>query len=262
MYYLNAQLEGLQVLDQDWHSRSGGINQRNDELRKAAEAYVHEKFGSRPDLIPKMLPNYPPMARRPIIDNNWFDTVLRDNVTIVSSGIKEVTEHAVIANDGTAYECDTLISAAGFATTDYFMPLQFVGRDGRTPEQLWAKDGPRAYVGLTLPGFPNLFTPFGPNSQGRSGSFYSVAEMWARYSLKAIVHVIESCKTAIEPREDAFLRYNEALDQESKKLLWEHYGKGFYYLTKDGRSVVNSPWSGPEYHALLLQPRWEDFVVR
>lgn len=262
MYYLNAQLEGLQVLDEGWHARSGGINQRNDELRNAAESYVHEKFASRPDLIEKMLPNYPPMARRPTIDNNWYDTVLRDNVTVVTSGIREITQNAVIANDGTAYECDTLVSAAGFATTDYFMPLQFVGRDGLTPEQLWSKDGPRAYLGLTLPGFPNLFTPFGPNSQGRSGSFYSVAEMWARYSLKAIVHVIESGKTSIECRESAYVRYNEALAQESKKLLWERYGKGFYYLTKEGRSVVNSPWSGPEYHDLLLHPKFEDFLVQ
>ena len=176
MYFLNAQLEGLQTMDAGWQKSGGAINQRNDELRKTAENFVKEKFAHRPELIPKILPTYPPMARRPTIDNGWYDALLQDNVELITDGIKEITAGGVIDSQGRLHECDVIVCAAGFATTRYFWPVQYTGRGGATLEQLWEKDGPRAYVGLTLPGFPNLFTPFGPNSQGRSGSFYSVAE--------------------------------------------------------------------------------------
>jgi 4-hydroxyacetophenone monooxygenase len=262
MYYLNAQLEGLQGADADWQKSGGAINERNDELRKTAESFVNSKFAHRPDLIAKILPTYPPMARRPTIDNGWYDALLQDNVDLVTCGIREIVSDGIVDNDGVKHECDVIVCAAGFSTMRYFWPVRYAGRGGATLEGLWSKDGPRAYLGLTMPGFPNLFTPFGPNSQGRSGSFYSVAEMWARYSIKAIAHVVETGRSSIECRSPAYEEYNARIDREAKRLLWETYGKGFYYVTAEGRSVVNSPWSGPQYHALLFNPDFSAFDVR
>src|SRR5690606_27471646 len=99
------------------------------------------------------------------------------------------------------------------------------------------------------------------NSQGRSGSFYSMAECWSRYALKSIVKVIESGAKALEVREQAFDNYNARIDKKNQELIWETYGQSFYYLTDEGRSVVNSPWNGPEYYAMLRDPDFADYEI-
>lgn len=261
MYYHNSLFEGLQELDPAWRAAGGTINKRNDELRTNVTAFIRAKLASRPDLIEKVTPDFPPMARRSTVDNGWYDALLRDNVELVTDGIDRIEPGAIVSRAGTAYPCDLIVCAVGYATTRYLWPTTYVGRDGATPEALWAKDGPRAYLGMTMPGLPNLFMFYGPASQGRSGSFHSMAEVWTRYALKAIVHVIESGARSIECTSEAFDRYNAALDEENSKLLWETYGQGFYYLTEQGRSFVNSPWPGADYHAMLFEPDYDDFVT-
>lgn len=262
MHFLNAQLEKLQEFDPEWQAQGGAINQRNDTLRDNALAFVRERLKARPDLVEKMTPSYPPMARRPTVDNGWYDALLRPNVDLVTVPIDHVREDAIVTRDGVVHPCDAIVCAAGFATTRYLWPAHYTGRDGVTLDSLWGKDGPRAHLGIDMPGFPNFFMFFGPSAQGRAGSFYSMAEMWTRYALKAIVHVIESGARSIEVTPEAFEDFNQRLDAQNKKLLWESYGKGFYYLTDEGRSVVNSPWPVADIHDMLYAPDLGGYSVR
>jgi 4-hydroxyacetophenone monooxygenase len=262
MHFLNAQLEGLQEQDPSWQAKGGKVNERNDGLRETALAHIKDVLSGRPDLIEKVTPKYPPLARRPTVDNGWYDALKRDNVELVTDAIDHATETGLVTKDGTLRVCDILVCAAGFAVTKYMAPAEYVGRDGATFEDVWSKDGPRAYLGLTTPGYPNFFLFFGPNSQGRSGSFYSMAESWTRYALKAIVKVVESKAKAIEVTPEAFERYNQRMDAKTKELIWEQFGKGFYYLTSAGRSVVNTPFSGPEIFSMLRNPDFDDYEIR
>jgi 4-hydroxyacetophenone monooxygenase len=262
MHYLNAQLEVLQEYDEGWVAKGGRINQRNDALADNMTAYVRERLKEKPELIDKVLPAYPPLARRPTVDNGWYDALLRDNVELVSEPIDHLTPDSIVTKDGRSYRADIIVSAAGFETTRYLWPATYRGRNGATLDQLWGKDGPRAHLGLTLPGFPNFFMFYGPSSQGRAGSFYSMAELWARYSLKAIVKVIEDGARAIEVREEAYEAFNRRLEKQNKKLIWERFGKGFYYLSKGGRSIVNTPWRGAEIHAMLYEPDFAEYDIR
>ncbi|MBP8232142.1 MAG: NAD(P)/FAD-dependent oxidoreductase [Rhizorhabdus sp.] len=259
MHFLNAQLEKLQEFDPEWQAKGGIINQRNDQLRDNAVGFIRERLKERPDLIEKMIPDYPPMARRPTVDNGWYDALLMPNVDLVTDPIDHVRKDAIVTKDGTVYPCDVIVCAAGFATTRYLWPAHYVGRDGTTLDDLWGQDGPRAHLGIDMPGFPNFFMFFGPSAQGRAGSFYSMAEMWTRYALKAIVQVVESGSRSIEVTQDAFRDFNARLDAQNKKLLWESYGKGFYYLTDSGRSVVNSPWPVADIHDMLYEPNPTDY---
>lgn len=262
MHFLNAQLEKLQEFDPEWQAGGGIINERNDALRENAMAFIRERLKERPDLIEKMTPDYPPMARRPTVDNGWYDALLKPNVDLVTVPIDHVREDAIVTRDGVIHPCDAIVCAAGFATTRYLWPANYVGRAGTTLDSLWSKDGPRAHMGVDMPGFPNFFMFFGPSAQGRAGSFYSMAEMWTRYALKAIVHVIENDSTSIEVTQAAFNDFNKRLDAQNKKLLWESYGKGFYYLTQEGRSVVNSPWPVSELHDMLYAPDIGEYLVQ
>lgn len=261
MHYLNAQLEGLQVFDEEWVAKGGRINERNDTLAANMVGFIKDRLKDKPDLIDKVIPNYPPLARRPTVDNGWYDALLRDNVELVTEGIDHVTEDAIVAKDGSRHPVDIIVSAAGFETTRYLWPANYVGRAGTTLDSLWAEDGPRAHMGMALPGFPNFFMFYGPNSQGRSGSFYSMAELWTRYALKAIVHVIEEGADTIEVKHEAFEAFNRRLEVQNRKVIWERFGKGFYYLTKSGRSVVNTPWPGADIHAMLYEPDYTEYDV-
>lgn len=262
MFFLNAQLEGLQEFDRDWQKEGGVINKRNDELRENMTAFIKSTLEDRPDLVEKVIPKYPPMARRPTVDNGWYDAIRRDNVALVVDKIDRIEHNAIVTWSGKSYPCDLIVCAVGYSTTKYLAPTAYVGRDGATISALWSKDGPRAYLGMTMPGFPNFFMLYGPSSQGRSGSFHSMSEIWARYALKSIVHVIEQGFASIECTSQAYDRYNTRLDEANKLVIWEAFGKGFYYLTDQGRSCVNSPWRGVDYHAMLFEPDYNDYSFR
>ena len=262
MHYLNAQLELLQEQDPAWQAQGGVVNERNDNLRETAVGYIKQVLADRPDLIEKVIPKIPPLARRATVDNGWFEALKRDNVTLVTDPIDHATPTGLVTKDGTLHECDVLVCATGFATTRYLWPAHYVGRDGANFDDLWSKDGPRAYLSLTAPGFPNFFMFYGPNSQGRSGSFYSMAESWTRYTLKMIVATIEQGARSVEVRRDAFEALNREVDAKTSELIWEKFGQGFYYLTAQGRSFVNTPWRGAEVFARLRNPAFDHYEFR
>jgi 4-hydroxyacetophenone monooxygenase len=259
-YFANAQLELLHDMDPEWQRAGGVISKRNDSLKASAESYIRRRLTDKPQLIDKVIPRFPPLARRPTIDNGWYDTLLRDNVDLVTDPIEQITSAGIRLRNGEQSDFDVIICAAGFETLRYLWPAEYKGRKGLTPNALWSHDGPRAHLGgITMPGFPNFFMLYGPNSQPRSGSFHTIAEAWVRYIAKAIVRVIEANQHTIECKEESFRDYNRRLDEATKSLLWEKFGKGFYYLTKEGRSVVNVPWRTPDYLHRLREPNWDEF---
>ena len=129
-----------------------------------------------------------------------------------------------------------------------------------TLEDIWSKDGPRSYLGLTMPGFPNFFSLYGPNHQPRSGGFYSWGEIWSRYTAQAIVHLIENDKKSIEVRKDVFDDYNHRLDKQVEGLIWEFEGRG-YYVNEHGRQSVNAPWHTWDYHRMVSQINLDDYTI-
>src|SRR5207253_2131700 len=106
---------------------------------------------------------------RPVlIDEEYsvLDALLRDNVTLVTDSIRRIGPTGIQVQDGTGYEVDVIVYATGFQANDYLWPMEVRGRNGTTVEELWAEDGPRAYLSAMLPGFPNLFIVYGPNTNG------------------------------------------------------------------------------------------------
>ena len=154
--------------------------------------------------------------------------------------------------------CDVAILGTGFKVQQYFWPCKYVGRSGATMEELWKKDGPRSYLGMTMTGFPNFFILYGPNHQPRSGGFYSWGEIWMRYISSCIIHLIENDKRSMDCRQEVFDEYNSRLDEASKEIIWESEGSG-YYVNEFGRQSVNAPWHTADYHRMVLKPDFDDF---
>jgi 4-hydroxyacetophenone monooxygenase len=148
--------EPKRVIDPDFvdpHACSA-VNKR---LREERLAFLERKLGSRPDLLERMIPPHPPYSTRPVqVDSGdcYYDALLRDDVTLETDGIDRITGRGVRTVAGTEHDLDVLVYATGFRTNEVLWPMEVRGRGGETIEALWAKDGPRAYLGTMAPGSP------------------------------------------------------------------------------------------------------------
>ena len=256
------QSQRLHPIDPTWTATGGFVNETNDRLREGLTRYITKKVGHRPDLLEKLVPNYAPMARRLVVDNGWYDTLLRDNVDLRTDGIERFTETGIVSQDGTERPFDLVVLGAGFKVSQYLWPIDYSGRDGASLDDLWSHDGARAYMTMALPGFPNFFMLYGPNAGVRSGSFHSWMEILMRYIGSAIVALIEAGRDTIEVRRDAYDRYNADLDIEMKGMLWQsENGGGGYYVNAFGRSGVNMPWTLADFYHRVREPDLNDFVM-
>ena len=249
------------TLDPEWqdaHSRSA----LNHEIRDGRIAYIREKFAGRPDLVEKMIPPHPPFSARPILvdaDYNIYDALLRDNVDLVSSGVERITPTGVVAG-GAEHAADVVVYATGFKANDLLWPMEIVGRDGLTVEQFWAKDGCRAYVaGSMMPGFPNFFILYGPNTNpAHGGGIINHEEMVTRFALDAIAHMILEGDRTVEVKRDAFDRYNAHLDtREALKIYTDSRAQNFF-MNQHARSSVMCPFGPAEMWRMFRDQSADD----
>jgi 4-hydroxyacetophenone monooxygenase len=167
--------------DPDWQWPDRSLNAQNDSHRRFFERYLRSKLDSRPDLIEKCLPNFPPFAKRMLLDNGWYDTLLRDNVVLDTDSIDEVVSGGVITSAATKHGLDVLIFATGFGVARFISAFSVIGRGGQTLRQAWDDDDARAYLGMAVPGFPNFFMMYGPNINGGGGSVLGHLEAQVHY---------------------------------------------------------------------------------
>jgi len=249
------------VIDPKWN-KPGSINALNEKMRDFLSGYVKEKVGSRPDLVEKCIPGYPAMAKRPIMDNGWFDALLRPNVELVTDGVKKITEKGIVSNDGREREFDLIVIGVGFATSKFLYPMKITGRDGVVLEDIWSKDGARAYLGVTIPKFPNLFCLYGPNTNPKGGGIFMWEELQARYSILCIKELIESGKKSIDVKQDVHDDYNRRMDKALETQIWMDMSQKSYYRNEFERVDVNMPWMPKEFFAWGLKPNFKEFEIK
>jgi 4-hydroxyacetophenone monooxygenase len=254
---------GFLIPDEEWKAQGGHFNAMNDKLREDLTAYISAQTGGRADLVERLVPDYAPFSRRPVVDNGWYRSLTRDNVELVTDGIVRLTPTGIETEDGAVREVDVIVTATGFEVAKYLWPADYIGRGGVSVHDAWSTDGPRAYLSMMVPDFPNMFMLYGPNSQPVSGGtglpIWYV--LWSAYSAQCLVRMLEEGKSRVEVRRDAFERYNAALDEESRKLLLlqdEGAPDKNYYVNEFGRMQVNAPWYGPEYQRMCSSVDWDD----
>jgi 4-hydroxyacetophenone monooxygenase len=236
----------------------------NKAMRDACLAFLEYKLGDDPELVRKMTPPHPYLSARPLaVDAEYsvLDVLRSDNVTLVTDGIRRITETGIDTVTGEHHEVDVIVYATGFHATDYLFPMTIVGRDGVTIEKTWAEDGARAYVGCMVPGFPNLWMVYGPNTNGgmHPASFHEVV---ARYALECMEHLIANDNREVEVTEDAYWRYNRLLDERNARKVWSDPRAHNYYWTDFGRSAVMCPFYPWEIWHFLRHPSLDDLLVR
>jgi 4-hydroxyacetophenone monooxygenase len=238
----------------DPHARSAP----NKASRDARIAYISKKLAGRPDLIAKMIPPAPPMSSRPIMidtEDSIFEALMRDNVTLVTDSIERITPAGIVA-DGQEIPCDVIVYATGFRANDFLWPMEVRGIGGAKVEDLWARDGARAYIGSMLPGFPNFFMAYGPNTNNFGGfQIIDLLEIEIRFALRCIAGLVEQGKRAVDVRADAYWRFNDELDRNEKRMIYMDPRVKNYYRNDHGRSAVNGPVDFRRMWNWLLDPR-------
>ncbi len=226
---------------EDQHARS----ERNKKVREQQLAFIQRKLANRPDLIEKMTPVAPPYSARPIIvDANYciYDALLRDDVTLVTDRIGKIKPNGIEVEGGAEYPVDIIVYATGFKANDFLWPMEVRGRGGQRIEDLWAKDGARAYLGTMLPGFPNFFMIYGPNTNNFGGlQIVDFEEMVTRFALECFGGLITQKKRTIDVSLDAYWRYNGEVDRAEALMIYKDPRAHNYYKNESGRSAANCP---------------------
>jgi 4-hydroxyacetophenone monooxygenase len=241
--------------DPDWPHPDRAVNKGNDRHRQELTDFILSELSGRPDLIEKCVPSYPPYGKRILLDNGWFRTLTKPNVELVTTPIDHFTGEAIVASDGKSRAADIVVVSTGFKVTEMAARLDITGRGGKRLADAWADDNPTAYLGLTVPDFPNFFTMLGPNSgPAHGGSVIFQSECQSRYITACLVEMIERDIAAIDVSPDAHDRYIRAVDAEHEQLIWTHPGMSTYYRNKQGRVFSAMPWRFVDYWRMTHDP--------
>jgi 4-hydroxyacetophenone monooxygenase len=250
------------TVDESWEPKDLAVSAANDQLRMLLTGYLQMQFGDRPDLLEKVLPKYPPAAKRLILDNGiWAATLKRDNVHLVTDGIREITTTGVVAADGTEYPADVIIYGTGFQASKFLTPMRVKGRGGADLHAQWNGDA-RAYMGITVPNFPNLFLLYGPNTNiVVNGSIIYFSECEVQYVLGCIKLLLDQGKRALDCKQEVHDAYNERIDRANLLRVWGVSDVNSWYKNDKGRVAQNWPFNLIEYWKQTKEPDPADYVL-
>jgi 4-hydroxyacetophenone monooxygenase len=250
-------------IDPDWQGPVGR-SALNAEVIADRTHYIRSKFADRADLIEKMIPPHPPFSARPIlVDSEYsiYDALLQDNVTLLTAGVERLTETGLVSG-GVEYDADIIVKATGFRANDMLWPMEIIGQNGQTVEQFWAKDGCRAYVsGSIMPGFPNMFILYGPNTNpAQGGGIVNHEEMVTRFALECFAQLILNGKKSVNVSYTAFQQYNELLDEREKLKIYTDNRAQAYFMNKYERSSIMCPFGPSELWRMLKSSGNDDLI--
>ena len=249
--------------DPAWNETDRAISAENDQLRELLTEGIAALCEEDEGLRDKIVPDYPVAGKRILIDNgNWIRALRRDNVDLVTDPIAAIDETGVRTESGAHHECDVLVYGTGFTASKFLWPMKITGRNGATLEGQWDGDA-RAYMGITVPNFPNLFCMYGPNTNivvNGSIVFFSECEM--RYILGCLKLLIGGDSNAMDCRQDVHDAYNVRIDEGNRNMAWGVSKAPTWYRNDKGRIAQNWPFTLREFWSQTREPDPADYVFR
>jgi 4-hydroxyacetophenone monooxygenase len=261
-WVFNDKVHAALQVDPEWPYPERSVNAVNDGHREFFTRYLRQELRGRPDLVRKALPGYPPFGKRMLLDNGWFQAIKKPNVELVDQAVAAITPTGLRTPSGQEHAADVIVLATGFEARRILTQFDVRGRGGLSIREAWGDEDARAYLGISTPGFPNLFMMYGPNTNlGHGGSYILIAECQIRCILDLLGRMIERGIGAVECRSDVHDDYNRRVDEAHAKMIWTHPGVSNYYRNARGRVVTNSPWRHVDYWRMTHELDLSDFTV-
>lgn len=248
-------------VDPDRADKGKQVSSLNDAYRKLFTAYIASQTGGDEELIAKTTPAFPPFGKRLLIDNGWYRTLRRDNVELLVDSIARLTPTGLVTAGGEEREIDVLALCTGFQQQRFLFPMQIEGRDGVRLVDVWGEDDPKAHLGITTHGFPNLFFLYGPNTNPPGGSWITIAEAQVRYVVEQITRLVTEDLGSLDVKPEVVAAYTAELDTANDAMVYAMDGVSSYYRNSTGRVVTNSPWPVAEYWRRTVRPDPDDFTA-
>ncbi len=198
--------------------------------------YIAREFADRPDLAKAVTPSYPYPGKRPVIASTFYPALKAHNVELVPRAVSRVTRTGIVDADGVERRVDVIVLATGFEAADYLARVRITGRRGETLQEHWAGE-PRAYLGITVPDFPNFFMLYGPGTNG--GELVSMLEAQAEYAVRALNRMTRRRVSAVEVRPVFEALWFVWLQSKMEGTSWTMASN--YFRSSTGRIVTQWP---------------------
>lgn len=242
----------------EWHGavfRPG--SRMNRRWEAVARRYLAEVFADRPDLREALLPDYPFAGKRTVVTSDFYPALLRDDVHLVPRPVVSCTATGIVDAEGVERPADVLVLATGYEATRFLATLRVTGRDGADLRSVWGPD-PFALAGLMVPGFPNFFIMYGPNTNG--GLTVSNFEHEADFIVHQVKRVLRAGASRVEARPGVVERYNRWVQHRISSTAWVDGHN--YFASPTGRIVTQWPEGAAVYALVLLALRRLGTTVR
>ena len=230
---------------------------RNRLLKDTALKHLQAQVPD-PALRAKLTPHYELGCKRVLFSDDFYPCFSQKHVTLVTDPIAGFEAAGIRTRDGALHPADVAIFATGFDVRNCLAPIAIHGRDGADLQALW-RDGPFAYRGVAVPGFPNMLVLYGPNTNLGHNSIIVMLEAQSRYIVRCLEHLVERNLDTLEVSEAACQAWNDRVQRELGQMVWST-GCGSWYEAAGGRITAN--WSGStlEYRRVMKIPDFNDFV--
>jgi 4-hydroxyacetophenone monooxygenase len=254
-------LEAARV-DPDYPDQQCAVSEINEMTRIMFTEWIKSQIGDDPELAAKVVPDYPATGKRTLQDNgSWLRTLTRDDVELVRTPIDRIEAEGVVTADGVRHPADVIVFATGFQATEMLWPMAITGRDGQDLRASWG-ERPAAYLGITVPGYPNFFCMYGPGTNLASGGsliFHSECQM--RYISECLDHLIAGGHRFMEPRQDKTDDWVRRSQEEMRKMVWSQPSIAHsFYKNSSGEVYTLSPWRLVDYWTWTRGPDPSDFT--
>lgn len=254
-------LDGV-VVDPDFPPTEKAVSALNEAARKAITDWLEAQIADRPDLRPLVIPTSPLGGKRIIRDNGtWVKTLKRENVSVVTTPIERITRTGIRFKDGTDRKFDALVYGTGFQASRFLFPMKVIGRKGNDLRKEWDDDDARAYLGMTVPGFPNLFILYGPNTNQvvHGGSAIMWTEFTVKYVLDAVRKLLETGAPAMDVKREVYDEFTKRIDDANRLRAWGFSKVNSWYKNSKGRATQNYPFSSAELWQRTHEVAYSDY---
>ena len=237
------------------------INPLNAKRATALVRWMQSIVGEDPELLEKVVPDYPATGKRILQDDGtWLRTLQLPNVDLVRTGIERIVADGIVTTDGRHRPADVICYATGFRHNEFLASMDVTGRHGVSLREQWGEE-PTAYLGITVPNFPNLFCIYGPGTNLAFGaSIFYHAEFQVHYAMEVIRETLASGAQWAEVTQDAHDDYAARYQEEIGQLVWSHPAIAHsHYKNSNGKVFTLSPWPLDQYWEWTRRIECDDY---